>query len=153
MYYSISYFRDTFSPCVWFSLTCSQGVEEEEELANSGADVERVEGLLQPIQLRQSGDQLQDVVLQILHRIMSVNLFFCFSCELYWKPLFSYCWKNLNKTWTETFVVIIGKAYRLSEVALSCYIIQTQTYTGLMQPDWIQREQKWETFSDIYSLS
>lgn len=77
--YSISYLlRDTFSPCVWFTLTCSEGVQEEEELANSGADVERVEGLLQPIQLRQSGDQLQDVVLQILHRIMSVNLFFRF---------------------------------------------------------------------------
>lgn len=63
---------------MWFTLTCSEGVQEEEELANSGADVERVEGLLQPIQLRQSGDQLQDVVLQILHRIMSVNLFFRF---------------------------------------------------------------------------
>lgn len=56
-----------------FSLTCSEGVQEEKELANGGADVERVEGFLQPVQLRQSGDQLQDVVLQILHRIMSVN--------------------------------------------------------------------------------
>lgn len=51
------------------SLTCSQRVKEEKELANSGADVERVERLLQPVQLRQSGDQLQDVVLQILHHI------------------------------------------------------------------------------------
>lgn len=29
-----------------FSLTCSEWVEEEKELANSGADIERVEGLL-----------------------------------------------------------------------------------------------------------
>lgn len=45
-----------------FTLTCSEWVEEEEELADSGADVERVEGLLQAVQLRQSGDQLQDVI-------------------------------------------------------------------------------------------
>lgn len=57
-----------------FSLTCSQGVEEEKELANSRADVEGVEGLLQPIQLRQSGDQLQDVVLKILHQTISALL-------------------------------------------------------------------------------
>lgn len=45
-----------------FTLTCSEWVEKEEELADSGADVERVEGLLQAVQLRQSGDQLQDVI-------------------------------------------------------------------------------------------
>lgn len=44
------------------SLTSSQWVEKEKELANSSANVKRVEGLLQSIQLRQSGDQLQDVV-------------------------------------------------------------------------------------------
>lgn len=55
--------------------------------------------------------------------------------------------KNLDITWTKTFVVFIGKAYRLSEVALSCYIIQTQTYTGLMQPDWICRENRNEKHS------
>lgn len=65
-------------PCVRLSLTRSQGVQEEKELANSGADVERVEGLLQPIQLRQSGDQLQDVVLQILHQITTVNFILAF---------------------------------------------------------------------------
>lgn len=65
-------------PCVRLSLTRSQGVQEEKELANSGADVERVEGLLQPIQLRQSGDQLQDVVLQILHKITTVNFILAF---------------------------------------------------------------------------
>lgn len=51
---------------MWFTLTCSEGVEEEKELPDSGANVEGVEGLLQSVQLRQSGDQLQDVVLQIL---------------------------------------------------------------------------------------
>lgn len=35
-----------------FRLTGSEGVEEEKELANSSADVERVEGLLQAVQLR-----------------------------------------------------------------------------------------------------
>lgn len=73
MYYSVFYCGDTFLPCAGSSLTCSEGVQEEKELANGGADVERVEGLLQSVQLRQSGDQLQDVVLQILNRIMSVN--------------------------------------------------------------------------------
>ena len=53
---------------VGFRLTCSEWVEEKKELANSGADIERIEGLLQSVQLRQSRDQLQDVVLQILHR-------------------------------------------------------------------------------------
>lgn len=47
--------------------TCTQRVEEEEELAHGSTDVKRVEGLLQAVQLRQSGDQLQDVVLQILN--------------------------------------------------------------------------------------
>lgn len=65
-------------PCVRLSLTRSQRVKEEKELANSGADVERVEGLLQPIQLRQCGDQLQDVVLQILHQITTVNFILAF---------------------------------------------------------------------------
>lgn len=37
-------------------------------------------------------------------------------------------------------VVTDGDAYRLSEVALSRYIIQTQTYPGLMQPYWMHRE-------------
>lgn len=41
-----------------FPLTRTQGVQEEEKLANCSADVERVEGLLQSVQLRQSGDQL-----------------------------------------------------------------------------------------------
>lgn len=66
---------------MWFSVTCSKGVEEEKELANSCADVERVEGLLEPIQLRQSGDQLQDVVLQILQQTsvsLSKHFFFFF---------------------------------------------------------------------------
>ena len=48
------------------SLTGPEGIEKEEELANGSADVEGVEGLLQPVQLRQGGDQLQDVVFQIL---------------------------------------------------------------------------------------
>ncbi len=65
------------------NLTCSEGVEEEKELANSSADVERVEGLLQSVQLRQSGDQLQDVVLQILHTTF-------FEYNYYGKPLFSF---------------------------------------------------------------
>lgn len=47
-------------------LTCSKRVQEEKELANSSADVEGVEGFLQPVELWQGGDQLQDVVLQIL---------------------------------------------------------------------------------------
>lgn len=51
-----------------FRLTGPEGVEEEKELANSSADVEGVEGLFQSVQLRQSGDKLQDVVLQILQR-------------------------------------------------------------------------------------
>lgn len=70
----------------YFDLTCSEGVQEKEELANSSADVERVEGLLQSVQLRQGGDQLQDVVLQILHRSMRVNftwLFFIFLFKHY----------------------------------------------------------------------
>lgn len=62
-------------------LTCSEGIEEEEELANGSADVERVEGLLQAVQLREGGDQLQDVVLQILRRITRVNCKLSFS---YW---------------------------------------------------------------------
>ena len=49
-----------------FSLTGTEGIEEEEKLADGSADVKRVEGLLQSVQLRQSGDQLQNVVLQIL---------------------------------------------------------------------------------------
>lgn len=79
-------------PCVRLSLTRSQGVQEEKELANSGADVERVEGLLQPIQLRQCGDQLQDVVLQILHQITTVNFilaFFFLPFQHDCKPSFS----------------------------------------------------------------
>lgn len=46
-----------------FSLTSSQRVEKKKELANSSADVKRVERFLKSVQLRQSGDQLQDVVL------------------------------------------------------------------------------------------
>lgn len=36
---------------------------------------------------------------------------------------------------------------RLSEVALSCYIVQAQTDTSLMQPDW-KGEQRWTHISD-----
>lgn len=43
-------------------------------------------------------------------------------------------------------VVTDGNAYRLSEVALSCHIVQTQTYPGLMQPHWMNTETR-KTFS------
>lgn len=56
-----------------FSLTSSQWVEEKKELANSSADVERVERLLKSVQLGQSGDQLQDVVLQILQMMKGIK--------------------------------------------------------------------------------
>ena len=46
--------------------TCSHRVQEEEELPHSSADVEGVEGFLQALELGQSGDQLQDVVLKVL---------------------------------------------------------------------------------------
>lgn len=35
--------------CLGFWFTCSQGVQEEKELSNSCADIERVEGFLQPV--------------------------------------------------------------------------------------------------------
>lgn len=50
------------------SLTSSERIEEKEKLADSSADIERIEGFLKSVQLRQSWNQLQDVVLQILHR-------------------------------------------------------------------------------------
>lgn len=37
------------STCLGFWFTCSQGVQEEEELPNGCADIERVEGFLQPV--------------------------------------------------------------------------------------------------------
>ena len=40
-------------------------VQEEEELPDRGADVERVEGFLQTVQLWEGFYQLQDVVLQV----------------------------------------------------------------------------------------
>ena len=41
-------------------------VQEEEELSDGRADVERVEGLVEAVQLRQGFDQLGDVVLDVL---------------------------------------------------------------------------------------
>lgn len=70
-----------------FSLTGSEWVEEEKELADSSADVERVEGLLKSVQLRQSRDQLQDVVLQILQRIKSITLTLRFNYHAIILPL------------------------------------------------------------------
>ncbi len=46
-------------------LAGAQGIEEEEELAHGSAHVERVEGALEHLELRQSRDQLEDVVLQV----------------------------------------------------------------------------------------
>ena len=43
----------------------SQRVEKEEELSHGRAHVERVEGLLERLELRQSGYELEDVVLQV----------------------------------------------------------------------------------------
>ena len=41
-------------------------VQEEEELSDGRADVERVEGLVEAVKLRQGFDQLGDVVLDVL---------------------------------------------------------------------------------------
>ncbi len=42
------------------------GVEEEEELADGGDDVEGVEVFLQVFQLHEGGDEFEDVVLEVL---------------------------------------------------------------------------------------
>ena len=49
----------------YFDFACAQRVQEEEELADGRAHVERVEGSLEELELGQSGDELEDVVLQV----------------------------------------------------------------------------------------
>ena len=46
--------------------TCSHGVKKEEKLPHSRADIKRVERLLEAVELRQSWNELQYVVLQVL---------------------------------------------------------------------------------------
>ena len=46
--------------------TCTHWVQEEEEFPDSCADVEGVERFLQALELWECGDQLQDVILQVL---------------------------------------------------------------------------------------
>jgi hypothetical protein len=47
-------------------------VEEEEELPDGRADVEGVEGLVETVELRQSLDQLRNVVLDVLFTKKSI---------------------------------------------------------------------------------
>ena len=49
--------------------TSTHGIQEEEKLSNSCADIEGVEGLLEAVKLGESWNQLQDVVLQVLGRV------------------------------------------------------------------------------------
>lgn len=60
------------------------------------------------------------------------------------------CQPTVSRTTDHDFPPDRKKNYvtdRLSEVALSCYIIQAQTDASLMQPDW-RGEQRWTRFSD-----
>lgn len=52
---------------VWGLITCAHGIQKEEEFPDSCTDIEGIKGLLQALELRKSGNKLQDVVLQVLH--------------------------------------------------------------------------------------